>query len=199
MEVQAGPFRADVLGKLPAAGGQPQGGQHRVQRLPGLEPPAEGPEVPGAVIGHPVRHREPGIRLPGQAHKGVALVVLQENVVTGHMALDKGILQHQGLELAGDKDRVEVIDLAHHLPGLDRMGGAVLEILADPVFQFFCLTHINDLPGFVHHQIDAGAEGQVVCFFLQLVLCHGTRLLSFIVPRDSEPRPRPAKIPAGRR
>ena len=72
------------------------------------------------------------------------------------MPLDEGVFQHQRLKFAGNEDRIEMIYLTDHLPGLDTVGRAVLKILAHPVFQFFRLAHIDDLPGLVHHQIDAG-------------------------------------------
>ena len=176
VEVQAGPLRPDVPGELPAAGGQPQGGQHRVQGLPGLEPAAEGAEVPGGVLGHPVHHGEPGICLLGQADEGIPLVVLQQDVVARHMPLDEGVLQHQGLELAGDEDGVKVVHLGHHVPGLGGVGGAVLKILAHPVFQLLGLAHVDDLAGLVHHQIDAGGQGQVIGLLPQLFPCHAPHL-----------------------
>ena len=134
VEVQAGPLRPHVPGKFSAAGGQAQRGEHRVQGLAGLKPAAEGAEVPGPVAGPLVGHGEAGIGIPGQAHEGVALVVFQQDVVAGHMALDEGVLQHQGLELAGDEDGVKVVHLGHHLPRLCGVGGAVLKVLAHPVF-----------------------------------------------------------------
>ena len=176
VEVQAGPLRPDVPGEFAIAGGQPQGGQHRVQGLPGLEPAAEGAEVPGGVLGHLVHQGEAGIRLPGQADKGVALVVLQQDVVAGHVPLDEGVLQHQGLELAGDEDGVKVVHLGHHVPGLGGVGGAVLKILAHPVFQLLGLAHVDDLAGLVHHQIDAGGQGQVIGLLPQLFPCHAPHL-----------------------
>ena len=178
MEIQTGPLRPDVPGKFPAAGGQPQGRAHGVQRLAGLEPAAEGAEVLRPVVGAFVHHGKAGIGSPGQTDEGIALVILQQDVVAGHMPLDEGVFQHQGLELAGDKNGVEFVHLGHHLPGLGRVAGTVLEILAHPVFQFFRLAHVNDLTRLVHHEIDAGGQGQVVGFFPQFVLCHRASLLS---------------------
>ena len=60
----------------------------------------------------------------------------------------------------------------HHLRFLVVAGG-VLKVLADAVFQFFGLAHIDDLSGFVHHQIDAGQQGQVVGLGAELITGHG--------------------------
>ncbi len=182
VEVQAGPLRADIPGELAAAGGQPQGLAHRVHRLPGLIPPAEGAEVFGAVVGGAVHQGEPGIPPPAEPDEGIPLVILQQDVVMGHVALDEGVFQHQGLELAGDENGVEMIHLAHHLPGLQRVGGAFLEVLAHPVFQLLRLAHIDDLPGLVHHQIDPRQQRQVVGLGPQLVLRHGSAPFLSVFP-----------------
>ena len=56
---------------------------------------------------------------------------------------------------------------------LTGVGGGVLEILADPVFQFFGLAHIDDLLGLVPHDIHAGSIGQRQGLFFQFFKCHG--------------------------
>ena len=156
VEIQAGPLRADVPRKLSAAGGQAQSLTYRIHCLTGLVPPAKGTEVLRAVIGGSIHQSEFRIPPPAEAHQRIALVILQQDVVPGHMPLDEGVFQHQRLKFTGNEDRVEMIYLTDHLPGLDTVGRAVLKILAHPVFQFFRLAHIDDLPGLVHHQIDAG-------------------------------------------
>ena len=163
-------------GRSAGAGGQTQGGKHRVQGLPGLIPAAEGAEVPGGVIGVAVGQGKAGIRLPGKAHKGIALVVLEEDVVFGAVALDEGVFQHQRLKLTGDENRVEMIHLGDHLPGLGRVRGALLKILAHPVFQLLRLAHIDHFPGLVHHEVHAGHQRQIIGLLPQLFLCHGLLL-----------------------
>ena len=183
VEVQAGALLADVPRKPAGAGGQPQGGAYGVQRQPRFVPPAEGSVVPRAVIGGAVHQRKPGIaRFFIQPHKGIALVVLQENVIPGLVPLDEGVFQHQRLELRADDDGVEPVHMRHHHLCFLVVAGGVLKILADAVFQFFGLAHIDDLPGLVHHQIDTGQQGQLVGLGAQLIACHRRtppRLLSF--------------------
>ena len=61
-----------------------------------------------------------------------------------------------------------------------RVGSALLKILAHPVFQLFGLAHIDDLAGFIHHQINAGQQRQVVGFCTQFVFGQQHRPLSFL-------------------
>ena len=171
--IQAGPLPADIPGKLAGADGQAQGAAHRLDGQAGLTPSAEGTEVFRAVVSGLSHQGEAGIgRVSVQPHKGIALVVLQQDVVPGHVALDERVLQDQGLELRGHENGIEMIHLGHHGPGLFIVGGSILEILADAVFQLFGLAHINHLAGFVHHQIDPRGKGQIVGLLPQLVLGH---------------------------
>ena len=151
MIVEAGPLLADVPGKLAAAGGQLQCAAYGIDGHAGLTSPAEGAEVPGTVVGHFAHQREAGIGPLSQPDEGIALIVLQQDVVPGLMVLDEGVLQDQRLELSAHEDGVEVIHLGHHGLCLLVVTGVFLEVLADPVFQFFRLAHVDDLAGLVHH------------------------------------------------
>ena len=135
-------------------------------------PPAEGAEVPGPVLGDAVGEGEAGVGLVREADEGVALVVLQEDVVAGHVPLDEGVLQHQGLELALDEDGVEVVHLGHHGPGLLRVGRGLLEVLAHPVAELLGLAHVDDLTGLIHHQVDPRLQRQGVGLLPQFRACH---------------------------
>ena len=85
------------------------------------------------------------------------------------MPLDEGALQNKGLELRVGDDDVEVVDLAHHGPGLFRVGGQIGKILRHPVFQSLGLAHVDDLVFGVLHDVDAGLQRQAVGFFFQFV------------------------------
>ena len=179
MVVQAGALPADVPRELLMAGGQPQGQPQRVDDALGGAPAAIRPKIARPVLRRAVGQREFGVILfHRQADIRIALVVLQQDVVAGHVPLDKGVLQHQCLELAGDEDGVEAVHLRHHVPRLGGVGGAVLEILAHPVFQLLGLAHVDDPACFIHHQIDARRQWQVVGLLPQLFLCHARRLLA---------------------
>ena len=192
VEVQAGALLADVAGEPSGTGGQAQGGAHGVQRQARFVPAAEGTVVFRAVVGGAVHQGKAGVVAAVQPHEGIALVILQQNVVAGLMALDEGILQHQGLELRPDDNGVEPVHMGHHHLRFLVVAGGVLKVLADAVFQFFGLAHIDDLAGLVHHQIDAGQQGQVVGLGAELITGHG--VISFMENYrygDSIPPPRP--------
>ena len=61
---------------------------------------AEGAEVPGAVLLRLSRQSEPGVGGSGvQPDEGISLVVLEQDVVPGLVALDEGVFQDQRLKL----------------------------------------------------------------------------------------------------
>ena len=151
-----------------------EGRPHRVQGGAGLLPHPIGPEVPRPVVGHPADDGEFRIRLPAEADEGIPLVVLEKDVVPGHVLLDERVLQHQRLELAAHDDGVEVVHQPHHGVRLDVVAPARLKILAHPVFQLFGLAHVDDLAVLPVHQVDPGSQRQAVGFFQQFFLCHIT-------------------------
>ena len=158
--VEAGALPADVAGEFPRAGRQAEGRADRVDRRARFVAPAEGAEIARAVGRRAVDERKPRVRPPAQAHEGIALVVLEQDVVVRHVLLDERVFQDQRLELTGDEDRVEMVHLRDHAPRLLVVGGVIfLEILADAVLELLRLAHVDDLSGPVHHQIDAGASG----------------------------------------
>ena len=173
--VQAGPVLADVPGEFAVAVRQQQGRADGVDDLPGLAPAAEGAVVFGAVLGGPAGDAHHGVGLPLiHAHEGIALVVLQQDVVVGPVPLDEGVFQHQSLKLTPRHDHVEVRHLFHHGGHLGRM--LPVKIAADPVFELFGLAHIDDLAPGVQHDIDPGQQGQMIGFFPQFFQ-HGASIL----------------------
>ena len=113
-----------------------------------------------------------------QTDEGIALVVLQKNVIAGLMALDKGVFQHQRLKFRAYENGVKPIHLRDHHPRFGVVGRAALEILADAVFQFFRLAHIDHKTRLVHHQVDTGHKRKGIGFFQQLLSVHGFHLLT---------------------
>ncbi len=185
--VEAGPLLTDVPGELFVAFGQLQRPPQGLDDIIGGAPAPVGAEVPGPVLRHPAHHGELGVGVPDvQADVGVALVVFEEDVVMGLVALDEGALQHQGLELRVGDDHVEVVDLGDHGPGLLRVGGQVGEILAHPVLQGLGLAHVDDLVLDVLHDIHAGLQGQVVGFLFEFFKGHPITVLMF--PRYQKKR-----------
>ena len=90
------------------------------------------------------------------------------------MLLDERVFKDQRLELGRDENRVKVVDLRDHAARFLIVGGILLKILADAVFELFRLADVNDAAGLVHHQIDSRRERQVVRLVQKLLLCHGT-------------------------
>ena len=173
--VQTGPLLADVPGELLVAAGKLQRQADGLHHVVG-----DGPAAVGTVIIRPVvrrladhgDHRVDFLHIQPQI--GIALVVLQQDVVFGHIPLDQGAFQHQGLKFTGSHDHVKMVDLAHHDPGLGRMGGRVLKVLADPVFQFFGFADIDHLVGLVPHDIHTGGIGQRQRLFFQFLKGHAS-------------------------
>ena len=92
------------------------------------------------------------------AHIGVVLVVLEQDVVMRLVQLDQVAFQCQRLQIGIAQQDVKVIHLRHHGGYL---GGMLLgmEIAAHAVFQVDRFAHIDDL-ALMLHQVAAGAVGQ---------------------------------------
>ena len=101
-----------------------------------------------------------------QTEIGIPLVIFKKNIILGHIALDKRTFQHQSFKLRASHDDIKIIHLAHHQPGFGRMGSRILEILADTVFQFLRLAHIDNRILCIPHQIHAGQQGKRSRFIL---------------------------------
>ena len=178
--IEAGALPADIPREFARAVGQQQRLGDGVDDVPRLAAAAEGAEVARAVLPRAARNAHGGVLLP-QIHpdEGIALVVLEEDVVVRLVALDERVFQHQRLELARRDDDVEVRNLFHH----GRHLGQVLpvEIAADPVFQFFGLADVDDLAVRVQHDIHAGQQRQPGGLILQLrkIALHDPRSFPF--------------------
>ena len=99
VEVEAGALLPNVPGKALPAGGQAQGGAQGVHDSLGGVAAGVGAEIACPILRRPVGQGEAGVLLPGQADVGVALVVLEQDVVPGLVALDEGVFQNQRLKL----------------------------------------------------------------------------------------------------
>ena len=94
--------------------------------------------------------------------------------------LDERIFQHERLELGIHHDDVEVVDLGGHG---GHLGGMIAsKIAGDPVFQGFCLAHVDHLAALVQHDVHTGQQRQAVGLFPQFFqLCHWVSA-SFLLP-----------------
>ena len=148
--------------------GQPQSFQHVLGDATG----AVGAEILRPIVGKLADHRYFRVhRTHVQPQIRIALVVLEKDVVLGHIPLDQGAFQHQSLKFRGGYDHIKVVDFAHHHSGLWGVGGGVLKILAHPVFQLLGLADINNLVGLIAHDIDPRRIGQGQSLFLEFVKC----------------------------
>ena len=185
--VEAGPALAQVLGEAPAAPGQQKGVLGALGHLPGGKAGGVGADVFGAVLLFLQGERQAGPGLPRHLDVGVALVVLEQDVVFGGVGLDLAGLQHQRLELALADDDVKAEGVGDHLGDLVVVGHPLPEILADPGAQPLGLADINDLAAFVPDDIDPWQQGQHAGLLVQLRFGHRFTLL--ILWRAPGPRP----------
>ena len=163
MVVEAGPLFANIAGKTAGAGRQLQRRRHSMERLPRLMSPTEGAEILRPIPSGLADHGKAWIFfLLIQTDKGIALIILQKDIIAGLMALDKGVFQDEGLKLRAHHNGVELLHLGHHEPRLFIVPRGRLEILAHAVTELLRLAHIDDQSRLVHHEIDAGGQGQTL-------------------------------------
>ncbi len=150
------PVRAAAQGKgavdgLPRGAGRPGGGERAV--------------VLGAVAPHGAYDVQARVgMLFLQAKEHVLLVVAQHDVVAGPVLLDKAGLQQQRLLFGGGAEGIQPFGLAQHgqgLGGLGRRGalGGLAKVGRDAFAQVLGLAHVQDAPGGVLVQVDAGSIG----------------------------------------
>ena len=108
---------------------------------------------------------------------GIPLIILQQNIVLRHISLDQGAFQNQGFKFAGCHNDIEVVNFTDHGPRLRGVGGGILKILADSVFQFFCFADIDHLVRLIPHNIHSGCIRKGQGFILQFIKCHGRIIL----------------------
>ena len=152
--VQAGALLAEIARELLGAAGQLERQPQRIDDVLRYEAAAEGSKIAGLIAGDAADHLHGGIVLRQiDAQVRIALVILQEDVVLGHVPLDERAFEHERLKFRPGDDGVEMVDLRDHLPRLRRVGGRILKILADPVFELLRLADVDDRAGLVLHQV----------------------------------------------
>ena len=186
VQLQAGPFLSDIPWEFPAAAGQQKGLTQQADGHIGGAPAAVGAEIQRAVLLPAAGQRQAGKLLPADPDKGIALVILQQDVVLGLVFFDQGVFQQQGVQLGVGENGLKMVDIGHHPPGLQGVRSQIGKILAHPVAERLGLAHIDDCAVAVVHEINAGQLGQPVGFFFQFFKCHEKTLL----PADSKNAPR---------
>ena len=166
MIVQAGALPADVPGKTPAAVREQQRRRHRVDDSAALAPAAEGPVIVGAVLQRPGSDFHPRVFRPAiYADEGIALVVLEQNVVVRLMPFDQRVFQNQRFKFAAGNNDLKVSHLFNHGRNLREM--LTVKVAAYPVLQFFRFADINHCALCIQHQVDARQKRKAVCFVKQ--------------------------------
>ena len=173
LKIQAGPLLSLIARELLAASRQMKGRADGLDHLLGTPAASVGAEVLCAVVLHARSQRDCRIVLPQvKAQIGIALVVLQQDVVFGHIVLDERTFQHQRLKFRRSRDGFKMVDLRNHPPCFRRVGGGFLKVLTHPVFQFFCLADVDHRIVRAFHQVDARLIRQRQRGELQFFLRH---------------------------
>ena len=163
MIIQTGTGFLEILRKAPVTGGQTE---HTIRfpcRLPCHVTAHIGSQI---VTGFLLVffHRQSGIRLIGKAEIGVALVILQKDVVLRLVLFDETALQHKGFVFRVGDNKIVVIHVFDHTGDLRRMVGRLPKITCHTIFQILCFSHVDDLRLLIFHQINTRRCCELCCF-----------------------------------
>ena len=130
-------------------------------------PPAIRTEVFRAVLFRAVDERKRRVRLRHiQTHKGIALIVLEQDVVFWLVQLDERVFEHERLEFGLHDDDIEIRNVRDHGRHLRQVLAA--KIARDAVFECFCLADVDDLTVLVEHDVHARQQWEHIGLFAQL-------------------------------
>ena len=130
-------------------------------------PSAVGAEVFRTVLLRAVDERKRRVRLRHiQTHKGITLVVLEQNVVFGLVQLDERVFEHERLKLGLHDNDIEIRNVRDHGRHLRQVLAA--KIARDAVFERFCLADVDDLAVLVEHDVHARQQREHIGLFAQL-------------------------------
>jgi len=173
-------FRPHVVIELPRPIGHPlrrpvaqqdsKLATHLGERLPQGAAVREGPEIPGMIILPEAHEAKPGQFLPGvHPHEKEALVIREVGVVARLPLLDELALEQDRLGFGFHDYCVEVGNHLHQGPDLrvERESPRRLEIRGNPFLKRLCLTHVDDPPYPVPHQVNTGFVRQPPHLFLE--------------------------------
>jgi hypothetical protein len=138
-----------------------------VERLLDRPGSGEGAKVAGAVPFHAAHDEHFGkVLLPRDLDVGVALVVLEPDVVSRLVSLDQVAFEDEGFELGGGDDKVDVGDAGYEAQGLGALSGRGVKVGADAGAEVHGFADVEDFAPGVLHKVDAGFGGQGIEFFL---------------------------------
>ena len=173
MMVETRTVFADIPREHPRTGFEQQCFADRIDRAARRHTARIGAEIARAVMpraGHNGKRRIGRIRV--QPDIGIALVVLQKDVVLRLIFFDHRVLEHERFELAFGDDDIEIVNMADQLPrfGVQPLGR--LKIVGHAVAQQLCLADIDHLAGLVLVQVHARLHRQTAHALLELFSCH---------------------------
>ncbi len=159
MKVETGPVRR-LFRQMPGTGPYREDAADDLQRLPQRRDVGVGTEIAGARNRDAPDDQHARKRLgEGDGDLRIALIVAQPDVELRLVFLDECVLEQQRLRLCRNDDRLEVGDLPlQHLPL--RTALLVGEVVRDARPQIGRLPDVQNLPGGVFPDVDAGASGK---------------------------------------
>ena len=160
VRVETGAHRLPALHEAVPAGGKPEHGGRLVHRLLDVIAAHIRPDIPRAVVRCLLCLGNAGKRRWGDADIVIALVVLEQDVVTRLKALDQRVFQQQGVGLAPHDDMADLDDLLHQHTHLRAVLLRLHEIGRHPFAQALGLAHVDDRPRAVHELVDARRQRQ---------------------------------------
>ena len=172
VEIQAGAALADVLRELLMAARQSQRLAHRADDAVRRRVRRKRPVVLRAVAVVAGGHGQSGILALRELDIGVALRVLELDVVVRHVLLDERVLQHQRLQLGGGVIDLEAVDGGDHFGRLARRNAARREIAGNAVLQRLRFADVDDAVELVAHDVHARRRRQQSGLCQQLGFFH---------------------------
>ena len=142
---------------------------------------------------NPPRQEYAGKLFSGHLDPGIGLGILQEDIVTRFILLDKVVFQQQRIRLGIHHAVLRIGDLAYEDTGLGRQPLSGDEVLCHPLVKVFGLSHINNLPLGVIVTVDAGGMGKKCYFLPEGHLTNRAMVASISSPR----KPRARMVPSG--
>jgi hypothetical protein len=134
-----------------------------LQGLSGGKGRGERTEIHGTVPNHFSGNGQARILGPFvQFKEKILFVIPKDNIVPGPVLFDQTGLEKQGLFFGPGLKGVDFLDPAHLSLRLQRQLFRGPEIRSHSFSEIFGLAHINDLPGFILHQIDTRGRGKAV-------------------------------------
>ena len=88
----------------------------------------------------------------------ITFIVFEQDIVFRHMLLNQAAFEHQRFKFAVGYNIVKMVHVFDHFAHFDCVAVRRAEILADAVFERFCLADINNFILLVFHDIHAGQQ-----------------------------------------